>query len=115
MASGRRGLWTCGLVAAPADEKAERYSPPLKVSRIKAAVIVAPPGRPGKHRKPARPAGLERRAPAQCTSQGDIVPPEEFVMELCKPLHVRTAERLPHGLKLPGNAGLDGFRERRSL
>ena len=36
-------------------------------------------------------------------------------MELCKPLHVQTAERLPHGLKLPGNTALDGFRERRSL
>ena len=41
--------------------------------------------------------------------------PEEFVMELCKPLDVRTAERIPYGLKLSGNAALDGFRERRSL
>jgi len=41
-------------------------------------------------------------------------PPEEFVMELCKPLYVRTAERIPYGLELSGNADLDGFRERRS-
>src|SRR5215212_4675733 len=40
-------------------------------------------------------------------------PSEELVMELCKPLHVRTAERVPYGLKLSGNAALDGFRERR--
>jgi hypothetical protein len=36
-------------------------------------------------------------------------------MQLCKPLHVRTAERVSYGLKLPENAALDGFRERRSL
>ena len=42
-------------------------------------------------------------------------PPEELVMELCKPLHVRTAERVPYGLELSGNATLDSFRERRSL
>jgi hypothetical protein len=39
-------------------------------------------------------------------------PPEELVVDLCKPLHVRTAERLPYDLKLSGNAALDGFRER---
>jgi len=41
-------------------------------------------------------------------------PSEEFVMKLCKPLYVRTAERVPYRLKLSGNADLDGFRERRS-
>lgn len=40
---------------------------------------------------------------------------EELVIELCKPLDVRTAEGVPYGLKLSGNAALDGFRERRSL